>query len=122
MERTESENGDPIVRAAPPPTLDRALTDLASRWRPTPRGTTLSEKQSLKARVLNGRVILDEPTDLPEGSEVDVVPLVDDFAPTARARLVQAIDDGVEDFERGRHMDRFEFVAQMKAEHEDASR
>jgi len=29
----------------------------------------------LKARVKNGRLVLDEPTDLPEGDEVALVPL-----------------------------------------------
>jgi hypothetical protein len=28
----------------------------------------------LKAHVKNGRLVLDEPTDLPEGTEVDLVP------------------------------------------------
>ena len=31
----------------------------------------------LKAHVKNGRLVLDEPTDLPEGEEVELVPLVE---------------------------------------------
>jgi len=31
--------------------------------------------QSMKARVRNGRLVLDEPTELPEGEEVELVPL-----------------------------------------------
>jgi len=30
---------------------------------------------TLKAKVRGGRLVLDEPTDLPEGSEVDLVPV-----------------------------------------------
>lgn len=31
--------------------------------------------QPVKARVRNGRLVLDEPTELPEGQEVELVPL-----------------------------------------------
>jgi hypothetical protein len=51
--------------------------------------------QSLKAHVHNGRLVLDEPTDLPEGSEVELMAVDDDFDPEERARLLQAIDEGV---------------------------
>ena len=33
--------------------------------------------QPLKAHVKNGRLVLDEPTDLPEGKEIELVPLDD---------------------------------------------
>jgi len=33
--------------------------------------------QPLKAHVKNGRLVLDEPTDLPEGEEIELVPLDD---------------------------------------------
>ena len=35
-------------------------------------GYTSSVKQPLKALVKNGRLVFDEPTDLPEGSEVEL--------------------------------------------------
>lgn len=69
----------------------------------------------LKAHVRNGRLVLDEPTDLPEGTEVELVAVDDDFDPEERARLLAAIDDGIEDFERGDHMDGSELIAQMRA-------
>jgi hypothetical protein len=75
----------------------------------------------LKAHVHNGRLVLDEPTDLPEGTEVELV-AVDDLDPEERARLLQAIEEGVEDFERGDHVDGFELVAQMRARREAAGR
>jgi hypothetical protein len=78
--------------------------------------------QPLKAHVKNGRLILDEPTDLPEGSEIEIVLVQDDLEPAERARVVQAVEDGIEDFARGDHMDGFEFIAQMRARREAADR
>jgi hypothetical protein len=44
---------------------------------------------TLRAHVRNGRLVLDEPTDLPEGAEVELVPMdeIDDLDPAERARL-----------------------------------
>ena len=67
----------------------------------------------------NGRLVLDEPTDLPEGTEVELFAADDDFDPEERARLLAAIDDGIEDFERGDHVDGFELIAQLRAKRED---
>ncbi len=77
---------------------------------------------ALKAIVRNGRLLVDEPTDLPDGTEVELLPVDEDFDPEERARLLQAIDDGIDDVERGEHMDGFEFVAQMRARREAANR
>jgi hypothetical protein len=79
--------------------------------------------QALKAHVKGGRLILDEPTDLPEGAEVELMAVDDDdFDPEDRARLLDAIEAGIVDFERGDHMDGFEFIAQLRAGRETASR
>ncbi|MEW6775815.1 MAG: hypothetical protein AB1405_05950 [Bdellovibrionota bacterium] len=58
---------------------------------------------ALKARVRQGRLVLDEPTDLPEGAEI---PLVvdhswDDLDEEERTRLHAAIDESLEQAERG---------------------
>ena len=82
----------------------------------------MNTMQPLKAHVHNGRLVLDEPTDLPEGTEVELMPVDDDFDPEERARLLQAIEEGAEDFERGDHMDGFEFVTQLRARREAPSR
>jgi len=44
---------------------------------------------TLRARVKNGHLVLDEPTNLPEGTEVELVPVdeIDDLDPAERARL-----------------------------------
>jgi hypothetical protein len=78
--------------------------------------------QPLKAHVQNGRLVLDEPTDLPEGSEVEIVLVDDDFESAERVRVVQAVEDGIEDFERGDHMDGFDFIVQMRAQREALDR
>jgi predicted transcriptional regulator len=65
---------------------------------------------------------LDEPTELPEGTEIELVAVDDDHDAEEGARLRAAIDDGVADFERGDHVDGFELIAQMRAKREAASR
>lgn len=76
----------------------------------------------LKAVVRNGRLVVDEPTALPEGTEIELVAVDDDFDAEERARLLAALDEGVEDFERGDHVDGFEMIARMKAKREAAGR
>jgi len=77
----------------------------------------------LKARVKNGQLILDDPsTDLPEGTEVELMLVDDEFDPAERARLLQAIEEGEEDIDRGDYVDGFELIAQLRAKREAASR
>src|SRR5207247_661759 len=59
---------------------------------------------TLKARVKAGRLVVDEPTDLPEGTEVELLPLdpgdwLDD---EDRAALHKALQDSEEDLKAGR--------------------
>ena len=79
--------------------------------------------QPLKAHVKNGQIVLDDPsTDLPEGSEVELMLVNDEFDPEERARLIQAIEEGAEDIERGDYVDGMEFANQLLARREAASR
>jgi hypothetical protein len=79
--------------------------------------------QALKAHVIGGRLVLDEPTELPDGAEVELMAVDDeDFEPDDRARLLDALEEGGQDFERGDHIDGFELVAQLRASREAASR
>lgn len=62
---------------------------------------------TLKARVKAGRLVVDEPTDLPEGTEVELLPLdpgdwLDD---EQRAALHQALQDSEDDVKAGRVID-----------------
>jgi hypothetical protein len=62
---------------------------------------------TLKARVHNGRFVVDEPTELPEGTEVDLLPLDpgDWLDPDDRAALHRALATSQEDLEVGRLVD-----------------
>jgi hypothetical protein len=75
--------------------------------------------QPLKARVHNGRLVLDQPTDLPEGEVVELVPLDvvggDDLDDEERARLHQAIERGFEDVKAGRTVGGREVIARLRA-------
>jgi hypothetical protein len=57
----------------------------------------------MKAHVRNGRVVVDEPTNMPEGTEVEVV-LVDgdDLDDEDRARLHAALAASEDDVNAGR--------------------
>lgn len=62
---------------------------------------------TLKARVRAGRLVMDEPTDLPEGTEVELLPLdpgdwLDD---ESRASLHKALVDSEGDVKAGRLVD-----------------
>ena len=59
---------------------------------------------SFKARVRNGRLILDEPTELPEGAEVELVPTYswDDLDEDDRRRLHESLARSDEDVAVGR--------------------
>ena len=78
--------------------------------------------QALKAVVKNGRLVLDEPTKLPEGTEVELLAIDDGLDPEDRARLLQSIEDGYADIERGDHVDGFEFIARLRAKRQAANR
>jgi hypothetical protein len=62
---------------------------------------------TLKARVRAGRLIVDEPTDLPDGTEIDLLPLdPGDWLDEAdRAALHQALRDSDADVAAGRLID-----------------
>ena len=78
--------------------------------------------QALKAVVKNGRLVLDEPTKLPEGTEVELLSIDDAIDPEERVRLLQSIEDGYADIERGDHVDGFEFIAKLRAKREATNR
>ena len=62
---------------------------------------------TLKARVKAGRLVVDEPTDLPEGTEVELLPLDpgDWLDEESRAALHKALRDSEEDVKARRLVD-----------------
>jgi len=71
---------------------------------------------TLKARVHNGRLVLDEPTDLPEGTEVDLLPLDpgDWLGPEDRALLHRALAASQEELEDGHLVDAEEVLKELR--------
>jgi hypothetical protein len=78
--------------------------------------------QPLRARVRHGRLVLDEPTDLPEGEEVDLLP-VDEILRAGgnylddadRARLHESLKRGLDDVSAGRTSDAGEVIKKLRA-------
>jgi len=74
----------------------------------------------MHAQVRNGHLVIDEPTDLPEGTvvELKVVSPEDpwsDMEPDERAELEAAIEEGYRDIENGDVVDAREFLAELRA-------
>jgi predicted DNA-binding antitoxin AbrB/MazE fold protein len=81
---------------------------------------------ALKARVENGRIKLDQPTDLPNGTELYIVPAAelddivllrdDGLDDEERKRLHESIRRGIADGRAGRVTDFDEFLTELEAE------
>ena len=78
--------------------------------------------QPFKAHVKNGRLLLDEPTELPEGEVIELVPLDDVLANGGdylddedRERLHQSIERGLEDVKAGRTVDARQAIEALRA-------
>lgn len=76
--------------------------------------------QSMKARVKNGRLVMDEPTDLPEGAEVELelVPLDDGGDWPSQEELERMIEESDRDIAEGKTVDGFKFMAELRAKNE----
>ncbi len=75
----------------------------------------------LKARVTKGRLVLDEPTDLPEGTEKDLVFTEDAFAeelaamePGDRAGLLESLDESLDQMARGESRPVSELIERLR--------
>jgi predicted DNA-binding antitoxin AbrB/MazE fold protein len=82
----------------------------------------MHDMHAMKARVENGRLKLDEPTDLPEGKLVDVVLLDevflnggDDLDDEERAALHESIREGIADMEADRTVDAKTAIAELRS-------
>ena len=70
----------------------------------------------VKAHVREGRLIVDEPTDLPDGTEVDLLPLDpgDWLDETGRAALHEALRQSDADVAAGRLIDADEILKELR--------
>jgi hypothetical protein len=72
--------------------------------------------QPLKAHVQNGRLVLDEPTDLPEGEIVFLVPIEgDDMDEEERAALHESLRESIEQMNKGQLIDADKALAELRA-------
>jgi len=78
--------------------------------------------QALKAHDHNGRLVLDEPTDLPEGEVVELVPLDEVLArggdyldDEERAALHRELEASIAEAKAGQLVDADEVLAELRA-------
>jgi hypothetical protein len=73
--------------------------------------------QVIRATVRDGRIVVDEPTTLPDGHEVALGVLNDDgMSEAERRRLYASITRGIRDGQAGREMEFDSFLDQLDAE------
>jgi len=70
---------------------------------------------ALKARVENGRYVIDEPAELPEGAEVELMIVKGAMSAEERAELLEAIEEAEQDIEAARVVDEAEVWARLQA-------
>jgi hypothetical protein len=78
--------------------------------------------EPMQAVVKHGRLVLDEPTDLPEGEVVELVPIgahldddTDDLDDGERARLHESLRESIEQMKNGEVIDGTEALAELRA-------
>jgi len=73
--------------------------------------------QVIRTTVRNGRIVVDEPTTLPDGHEVELCVMNDDgMSEDERRRLHASIARGIRDGHAGREMELDHFMDQLDAE------
>ena len=86
----------------------------------TPRGFALARRcydecmLTVRARVKNGRLVLDEPTDLPEGAEVELAAVEDDLDDDGRVRLHAALDVADDELRAGKGIPAEQVIAALR--------
>lgn len=68
----------------------------------------------LHARVKNGRYVIDEPADLPEGAVLELVP-IDDMDEEEEAALESSIAEGLAAADAGKTTDADEVLRRLRA-------
>lgn len=73
--------------------------------------------QALRAHVRNGRLVLDEPTDLPEGQVVYLLPAGgdDDMDDAERGALHASLDESIDQMKDGQLIDAGTALDELRA-------
>lgn len=73
--------------------------------------------EALKARVQNGRIVVNEPTDLPEGTVLELVVADpgDELDDEERAELHAALAQGLAELQTGDGTDADELLSELRA-------
>jgi len=72
---------------------------------------------AVKAHVRSGRIIVDEPTDLPEGAELDLVVVGnDDLDAEDEQALMASLDRALDDEDADRTVNVDDFLAEVRAQ------
>ena len=89
---------------------------MAAPWRITGRGVNMDCVQAFKGRVINGRLVVDEPTAFPEGTEIDlaIVEPGDDLDDEERAALHRALAASWNSAKQGRTMPADELMRKLR--------
>jgi hypothetical protein len=75
----------------------------------------IAMNRALKAHVKGGRLLLDEPTDLPDGAEVELTLVEDEFDPEERARLDAALELSMAQARAGQFVDGDAVIRKLRA-------
>lgn len=67
----------------------------------------------------NGRLVMNEPTDLPDRAKVEVLAIDGELTAEERAELHASLDRALGDSVGGRGMDAWEFLERYRARRED---
>lgn len=80
-------------------------------------GGCYADRMTIKGRVRGGRLLVDEPIGLPDGTEVELLPLdPGDWLDEAdRAALHAALEDSEADIEAGRIVDASDVLKALRA-------
>ena len=124
--RAMQSEAPPLTRRASVRCARQSLPQHAHPNHPSSRGAPAGEAEeraifesmnAVKARVHNGRLVLDEPTELPEGTEVVLVAIEqgDELGDEERVELDRAIHEGLDDLKAGRMVDGDEVIARLRA-------
>jgi predicted DNA-binding antitoxin AbrB/MazE fold protein len=71
--------------------------------------------QAPRAHVENGAIVVDEPLNLPEGTEVKIVAIgLGDFSDEERAEITAALDEAADDIDAGREYSEEQVWASLK--------